>query len=115
MVEMLSKAMQVMMSVHKQYVTMKLKHPDAILLFRGSRHYVAFSRDAVDCDQICGTGVSRVMFEDENGSMVNVKYTKFLTSSLDMNLPKLVRSGRRVAICEKMEEPTTEKKLIKRA
>lgn len=115
MIEMISKAMQEMMNVHAQHTAMKAKHPDAILLFRDGKYYIALSMDAVDCNKICGTGVSRVMFEDENGSMVFVKYTKFLASSLDMNLPKLVRAGRRVAICEHQENPATEKKLAKRA
>lgn len=90
----------------KQYHEMKKKHPDAILLFRVGDFYETFSEDAVDASKILGICLTR-----RSGRQGSVELAGFPHHALDTYLPKIVRAGRRVAICEQLEQP---KKLIKR-
>ena len=94
----------------KQYQEMKKKHPDAILLFRAGDFYEIFGEDAVQASDILGITLTR----RQNGIDSRIELAGFPHHALDMYLPKLVRAGKRVAICEQLEDPklkrTTEKK-----
>lgn len=94
----------------KQYIAMKQKHPDAILLFRVGDFYETFSEDAIAASEILGITLTR----RANGSAQFVELAGFPHHALDTYLPKLVRAGKRVAICEQLEDPKTTKKLVKR-
>ena len=94
----------------KQYIEMKGKHPDAILLFRVGDFYETFSQDAIDTSEILGITLTR----RANGSASYVELAGFPHHALDTYLPKLVRAGKRVAICEQLEDPKLTKKLVKR-
>ncbi len=94
----------------KQYIAMKQKHPDAILLFRVGDFYETFSEDAIAASEILGITLTR----RANGSAQYVELAGFPHHALDTYLPKLVRAGKRVAICEQLEDPKTTKKLVKR-
>jgi DNA mismatch repair protein mutS len=95
----------------KQYFEMKAKHPDAVLLFRVGDFYETFSDDAIAASEILGITLTR----RANGSAQSVELAGFPHHALDTYLPKLVRAGKRVAICEQLEDPKTVKnKLVKR-
>jgi DNA mismatch repair protein MutS len=94
----------------KQYVEMKQKHPDAILLFRVGDFYETFSDDAIVASEILGITLTR----RANGAAQYVELAGFPHHALDSYLPKLVRAGKRVAICEQLEDPKLTKKLVKR-
>lgn len=94
----------------KQYYEMKKKHPDAVLLFRVGDFYETFSEDAVTASEILGITLTR----RANGSASYVELAGFPHHALDTYLPKLVRAGKRVAICEQLEDPKLTKKLVKR-
>jgi DNA mismatch repair protein MutS len=94
----------------KQYTEMKKKHPDALLLFRVGDFYETFCQDAIDSSSILGITLTR----RANGSAQFVELAGFPHHALDTYLPKLVRAGRRVAICEQLEDPKLTKKLVKR-
>lgn len=94
----------------KQYMAMKQKHPDAILLFRVGDFYETFSDDALAASEILGITLTR----RANGSAQFVELAGFPHHALDTYLPKLVRAGKRVAICEQLEDPKSTKKLVKR-
>ena len=94
----------------KQYIEMKAVHPDAILLFRVGDFYETFSDDAITASEILGITLTR----RANGSAQYVELAGFPHHALDTYLPKLVRSGKRVAICEQLEDPKLTKKLVKR-
>ena len=94
----------------KQYVAMKQKHPDAVLLFRVGDFYETFSDDAIAASEILGITLTR----RANGAAQFVELAGFPHHALDTYLPKLVRAGKRVAICEQLEDPKTTKKLVKR-
>ena len=94
----------------KQYFEMKSKHPDAILLFRVGDFYETFSDDAIAASEILGIVLTR----RANGSAQYVELAGFPHHALDTYLPKLVRAGKRVAICEQLEDPKLTKKLVKR-
>ena len=94
----------------KQYIEMKKKHPDAILLFRVGDFYETFSDDAIAASEILGITLTR----RANGSAKYVELAGFPHHALDSYLPKLVRAGKRVAICEQLEDPKLTKKLVKR-
>ena len=94
----------------KQYIEMKQKHPDAVLLFRVGDFYETFSDDAVTASEILGITLTR----RANGSASSVELAGFPHHALDTYLPKLVRAGKRVAICEQLEDPKLTKKLVKR-
>ncbi|MGN0237287.1 MAG: DNA mismatch repair protein MutS [Lepagella sp.] len=93
-----------------QYVEMKKKHPDAILLFRVGDFYETFSEDAIAASKILGITLTR----RANGKAAYVELAGFPHHALDTYLPRLVRAGRRVAICEQLEDPKLTKKLVKR-
>ncbi|MDE6310740.1 MAG: DNA mismatch repair protein MutS [Muribaculaceae bacterium] len=94
----------------KQYAEMKAKHPDAVLLFRVGDFYETFSDDAIVASEILGITLTR----RANGSAQYVELAGFPHHALDTYLPKLVRAGKRVAICEQLEDPKLTKKLVKR-
>ncbi|MBD5355872.1 MAG: DNA mismatch repair protein MutS [Bacteroides sp.] len=93
-----------------QYLEMKKKHPDAILLFRVGDFYETFCEDAIASSEILGITLTR----RANGKAQSVELAGFPHHALDSYLPKLVRAGRRVAICEQLEDPKLTKKLVKR-
>ena len=94
----------------KQYFEMKAKHPDAVLLFRVGDFYETFSEDAIQASEILGITLTR----RANGVAQSVELAGFPHHALDTYLPKLVRAGKRVAICEQLEDPKLTKKLVKR-
>lgn len=94
----------------KQYYQIKSKHPDAILLFRVGDFYETFSDDAILTSKILGITLTR----RANGSASYVELAGFPYHALETYLPKLVRAGQRVAICEQLEDPALTKKLVKR-
>lgn len=94
----------------KQYLEMKQKHPDAILLFRVGDFYETFSDDAISASEILGITLTK----RANGAASSVELAGFPHHALDTYLPKLVRAGRRVAICEQLEDPKLTKKLVRR-
>ena len=94
----------------KQYIEMKAKHPDAILLFRVGDFYETFSDDALVASEILGITLTR----RANGAAQYVELAGFPHHALDTYLPKLVRAGKRVAICDQLEDPKMTKKLVKR-
>ena len=94
----------------KQYIEMKTKHPDAILLFRVGDFYETFSEDAITTSEILGITLTR----RANGAAQFVELAGSPHHALDTYLPKLVRAGKRVAICEQLEDPKMTKKLVKR-
>ena len=85
----------------KQYQEMKKKHPDAILMFRVGDFYEIFGKDAVEASEILGITLTRRM----NGPDNRIELAGFPHHALDTYLPKLVRAGKRVAICEQLEDP----------
>ena len=93
-----------------QYIEMKKKHPDAVLLFRVGDFYETFSEDAITASEILGITLTR----RANGKAAYVELAGFPHHALDSYLPKLVRAGKRVAICEQLEAPKLTKKLVKR-
>lgn len=94
----------------KQYYQVKSKHPDAILLFRVGDFYETFSEDAIQTSRILGITLTR----RANGSATFVELAGFPYHALDTYLPKLVRAGQRVAICEQLEDPSKTKTIVKR-
>ncbi|WP_228488727.1 DNA mismatch repair protein MutS [Prolixibacter sp. SD074] len=94
----------------KQYYSVKSKHPDAVLLFRVGDFYETFGEDAIKAAGILGITLTR----RANGSASYVELAGFPYHALDTYLPKLVRAGQRVAICEQLEDPKTTKKIVKR-
>jgi len=94
----------------QQYYRIKGKHPDAILLFRVGDFYETFESDAVEVAKILGITLTK----RANGSASYVDLAGFPYHSLDTYLPKLVRAGQRVAICEQLEDPKKTKKIVKR-
>ena len=85
----------------KQYEEMKKKHPDAILIFRVGDFYEMFGKDAVEASEVLGITLTRRM----NGNAGAIELAGFPHHALDTYLPKLVRAGKRVAICEQLEDP----------
>jgi DNA mismatch repair protein MutS len=94
----------------KQYFSIKAKHPDAILLFRVGDFYETFGEDAIKASEILGITLTR----RANGSAQFVELAGFPHHALDNYLPRLVRAGQRVAICEQLEDPKLTKKIVKR-
>ncbi len=94
----------------KQYNEMKAQHPDAILLFRVGDFYETFSDDAVKAAEILGITLTR----RANGSAAYVELAGFPHHALDTYLPKLVRAGMRVAVCDQLEDPKQTKTIVKR-
>jgi DNA mismatch repair protein MutS len=94
----------------RQYNQIKQKYPDAILLFRVGDFYETFGDDAIKASQILGI----VLTKRANGSASHIELAGFPHHSLDSYLPKLVRAGQRVAICDQLEDPKLTKKIVKR-
>ena len=94
----------------KQYYDFKAKHPDAILLFRVGDFYETFGDDAIKASSILGITLTK----RANGSASSVELAGFPHHAIDTYLPKLVRAGERVAICEQLEDPKLAKGLVKR-
>ncbi len=94
----------------KQYYNIKTKHPDAILLFRVGDFYETFGEDAIRTAEILGITLTR----RANGSASFVELAGFPYHALDTYLPRLVRAGQRVAICEQLEDPKMTKQIVKR-
>ena len=94
----------------KQYFELKAKHPDAIMLFRCGDFYETYSEDAVAASEILGITLTK----RANGQSKSVEMAGFPHHALDTYLPKLIRAGRRVAICDQLEDPKATKKLVKR-
>ncbi len=94
----------------KQYNAIKAKHPDALLLFRVGDFYETFGEDAIKTSQVLGI----VLTKRRNGAASFVELAGFPHHSIDTYLPKLVRAGYRVAICDQLEDPKLAKKIVKR-
>lgn len=94
----------------KQFMALKAKHPDAILLFRVGDFYETYSQDAIVASEILGITLTR----RANGAARTLEMAGFPHHALDTYLPKLVRAGKRVAICDQLEDPKLTKKLVKR-
>lgn len=94
----------------KQYNAIKAKHPDALLLFRVGDFYETFGSDAVKASQVLGI----VLTKRKNGAAAYVELAGFPHHSLDTYLPRLVRAGNRVAICDQLEDPKATKTIVKR-
>lgn len=94
----------------KQYLGIKAKYPDALLLFRVGDFYETFGQDAVKASNVLGI----VLAKRKNGAAAHIELAGFPHHSLDMYLPKLVRAGYRVAICDQLEDPKLTKTIVKR-
>ena len=100
----------VMTPMMKQFLELKAKHPDAIMLFRCGDFYETYSTDAIVASEILGITLTK----RANGKDKQLEMAGFPYHALDTYLPKLVRAGRRVAICDQLEDPKLAKKLVKR-
>ena len=94
----------------KQYFEIKAKHPDAVLLFRVGDFYEMYGEDAVTGAELLGI----VQTKRANGTGQSIEMAGFPYHALDTYLPKLVRAGKRVAICDQLEDPKLAKRLVKR-
>ncbi|MCD8572101.1 MAG: DNA mismatch repair protein MutS [Bacteroides graminisolvens] len=94
----------------KQFQDLKAKHPDAVMLFRCGDFYETYSTDAVIASDILGITLTK----RANGKGKTIEMAGFPHHALDTYLPKLIRAGKRVAICDQLEDPKTTKKLVKR-
>ena len=94
----------------KQFFELKAKHPDAVMLFRCGDFYETYSEDAIVASEILGITLTK----RANGQAKHVEMAGFPFHALDTYLPKLVRAGKRVAICDQLEAPKLTKKLVKR-
>lgn len=94
----------------KQFLDLKAKHPDAVMLFRCGDFYETYSTDAVVAAEILGITLTK----RANGKEKTIEMAGFPHHALDTYLPKLVRAGKRVAICDQLEDPKLTKKLVKR-
>ncbi len=94
----------------KQYNSIKAKHPDALLLFRVGDFYETFAQDAIKTSRILGI----VLTKRQNGAASSIELAGFPHHALDTYLPKLVRAGQRVAICDQLEDPKLTKSIVKR-
>lgn len=83
----------------KQFRDLKAKHPDAILLFRCGDNYEAYNKDADATSEILGLAIQ---------SVPGTRWTQFPHHQLDINLPRLVRAGKRIAICDQLQPPKPE-------
>ena len=94
----------------KQFLELKAKHPDAVMLFRCGDFYETYSTDAVLASEILGITLTK----RANGKGKTIEMAGFPHHALDPYLPKLIRAGKRVAICDQLEDPKLTKKLVKR-
>ena len=105
-----TKEKQVETPLMQQYYQIKKKHPNAILLFRVGDFYETFGEDAIKASEILGITLTK----RANGSASYVDLAGIPYHAIDTYLPKLVRAGQRVAICEQLEDPSKAKKIVKR-
>lgn len=89
----------------KQFFDFKAKYPDAIFLFRSGDFYSTYNEDAITCSKVLGITLTK------QGDM---NMTMFPHHALDIYLPKLVRDGYRIAICDQLEDPTITKRLVQK-
>ena len=94
----------------KQFLDLKAQHPDAVMLFRCGDFYETYSTDAIVAAEILGITLTK----RANGKGKTIEMAGFPHHALDTYLPKLVRAGKRVAICDQLEDPKMTKKLVKR-
>lgn len=94
----------------KQFLDLKTKHPDAVMLFRCGDFYETYSTDAIVASEILGITLTK----RANGKGKTIEMAGFPHHALDTYLPKLIRAGKRVAICDQLEDPKLTKKLVKR-
>ena len=94
----------------KQFLDLKAKHPDAVMLFRCGDFYETYSTDAIVASEILGITLTK----RANGKSKTIEMAGFPHHALDTYLPKLIRAGKRVAICDQLEDPKLTKKLVKR-
>lgn len=94
----------------KQFLDLKAKHPDAVMLFRCGDFYETYSTDAIIAAEILGITLTK----RANGKGKTIEMAGFPHHALDTYLPKLIRAGKRVAICDQLEDPKLTKKLVKR-
>ena len=94
----------------KQFLDLKAKHPDAVMLFRCGDFYETYSTDAIVASEILGITLTK----RANGKEKTIEMAGFPYHALDTYLPKLIRAGKRVAICDQLEDPKLAKKLVKR-
>ena len=94
----------------KQFLDLKAKHPDAVMLFRCGDFYETYSTDAIVASEILGIALTK----RANGKGKTIEMAGFPHHALDTYLPKLIRAGKRVAICDQLEDPKLTKKLVKR-
>lgn len=93
----------------RQFFSMKAKHPDALLLFRCGDFYETYCEDAVEASQILGITLTR----RNNGASSGAEMAGFPHHALDTYLPKLIRAGKRVAICDQLEDPKKKRASLK--
>ena len=98
----------------RQFMEFKMKHPDALLLFRCGDFYETYSDDAVEASEILGITLTRRSSGTSARKDAAVAMAGFPHHALDTYLPKLIRAGKRVAICDQLEDPKLTKKLVKR-
>ena len=92
----------------QQYYSLKAKYPDAILLYRVGDFYETFGEDAIKTAAALG-----IILANRNNGGSQIELAGFPYHSLDVYLPKLVRAGYRVALCEQLEKPSAQKKIVK--
>ena len=95
----------------KQFLDLKAKHPDAVMLFRCGDFYETYSTDAVVASEILGITLTK---RNNGKAGQTIEMAGFPHHALDTYLPKLIRAGKRVAICDQLEDPKLTKKLVKR-
>ena len=95
----------------KQFYDLKAQHPDAVLLFRCGDFYETYCDDAVTASKVLGITLTR---RNNKGNAAAIEMAGFPHHALDTYLPKLIRAGHRVAICDQLEDPKLAKKLVKR-
>ena len=96
------------MSILDQFFQLKAKHPDAVLIFRCGDFYEMYEEDAVEGSKILGITLTKRIGD-------NTRMAGFPHHALDTYLPKLIRAGKRVAICDQLEDPKLTKKLVRRS
>ena len=106
-------AQEALTPMMKQFYDLKAKHPEALLLFRCGDFYETYAEDAVIAAEILGITLTH-RNNGRNASAQSIAMAGFPYHALDTYLPKLVRAGKRVAICDQLEDPKLAKKLVKR-
>ena len=94
----------------KQFFSVKAEHPEAVLLYRVGDFYESYSSDAVLVSKVLGL----VLTKKSNGEKGYIEMAGFPHHAIDVYLPKLVRAGHKVAVCDQLEDPKLTKKLVKR-